>query len=140
MQKKQLPCRSSRNWQIYIFAYVITLITIITVILFGTVTVKTMSAKEAKVRFGEFLDAMQREPVIVTKNNRPVGVMVSLADLAGTYLADHFMEKEARHDEWLQSKVGASLARLQTEGSKGKPFEEVHAEVMDNVRLRMKNS
>ena len=29
-------------------------------------------AKEAKNRFGELLEAVQRHPVIITKNNRPV--------------------------------------------------------------------
>ena len=34
---------------------------------------KTMTAAEAKTHFGKFLDAAQREPVLVEKN-RPVGV------------------------------------------------------------------
>lgn len=36
---------------------------------------KTMSARDAKTHFGEFLDAMQREPVSVTKNNRAQSVV-----------------------------------------------------------------
>jgi len=35
-------------------------------------TVKTMTARDAKNRFGEFLDAARREPVVVTKNDRPM--------------------------------------------------------------------
>ncbi len=31
-----------------------------------------MPAKEAKNRFGELLEAVQRHPIIITKNNRPV--------------------------------------------------------------------
>ncbi len=46
--------------------------------------VKTMTAVEAKTRFGEFLDAAQREPVVVTKKNRPVGVMFSMQDIEDT--------------------------------------------------------
>ena len=45
---------------------------------------KTMTAVEAKTRFGEFLDSAQREPVIVTKKNRPVGVMFSMQDIEDT--------------------------------------------------------
>ena len=45
---------------------------------------KTMSAADAKTRFGEFLDMAQREPVIVTKKNRPVGVMFSMQDIEDT--------------------------------------------------------
>jgi prevent-host-death family protein len=51
-----------------------------------------MTAKDAKTRFGEALDTMQREPILLTKNSRPVGIMVSLDDLKGTYLADLFAE------------------------------------------------
>lgn len=41
---------------------------------------KTMTASAASKEFGRFLDAAQREPVIVTKKNRPVAVTVSLQD------------------------------------------------------------
>ena len=100
---------------------------------------QVMTAKDAKTRFGEALDTMQREPILITKNNRPVGMMVSIADLEGTYLADQFMEQEAGYDDWVNTKVGASLARLRNDGSQGKPFEEVHAGMMEKVRLRLKN-
>lgn len=40
-----------------------------------------MSAKEAKNSFGVFLDSVQHEPVVVTKRDRPVGVMFSMNDL-----------------------------------------------------------
>lgn len=42
---------------------------------------KTMSAKEAKNSFGVFLDSAQREPVVITKRDRPVGVMFSMNDV-----------------------------------------------------------
>ena len=41
---------------------------------------QTFSANEAKVNFGAFLDAAQREPVRVTRRDRVVGVMVSAQD------------------------------------------------------------
>lgn len=41
----------------------------------------TMTALEAKNGFGQFLDAVQRGPVTVTKNGREVGAMFSRADL-----------------------------------------------------------
>ncbi len=43
---------------------------------------KTMSASVASKSFGQFLDAVQREPVIVTKKNRPVAVTLSMQDAA----------------------------------------------------------
>jgi prevent-host-death family protein len=41
---------------------------------------QTYTANEAKTRFGEFLDRVQREPVRVVKHDRLVGVMVSAED------------------------------------------------------------
>ena len=41
---------------------------------------KTMTASVASKEFGRYLDTVQREPVIVTKKNRPVAVTVSLQD------------------------------------------------------------
>ncbi len=35
---------------------------------------------DAKNRFGQFLDAAQREPVTVTKKGRPAAVMLSIED------------------------------------------------------------
>ncbi len=42
---------------------------------------KTMTSKEAQNAFGHFLDTAQREPVVVTRRNRPVGVMVSMENM-----------------------------------------------------------
>lgn len=44
-------------------------------------TMKTISSREAQNGFGAFLDSVQREPVMVTKRNRPVGVMLSMDNL-----------------------------------------------------------
>lgn len=41
---------------------------------------QTYTANEAKTRFGEFLDKVQREPVQVMRHDRVVGVMVSAED------------------------------------------------------------
>jgi prevent-host-death family protein len=53
---------------------------------------KTMTAAEAKNSFGKFLDMAQREPVLITKNDRPVGVFLSLADLEDTIWAKRVRE------------------------------------------------
>lgn len=73
---------------------------------------KTMTARDAKNRFGEFLDAARREPVVVTKNDRPVGIMISIEDAADTLIPEMFMEKEPGYEEWLAAKVGSTLARV----------------------------
>jgi prevent-host-death family protein len=46
----------------------------------GSITMKTMSAKEAKDAFGLLLDTAQREPVTITKKGREVAVLVSKTD------------------------------------------------------------
>jgi len=40
----------------------------------------TLTANDAKTRFGELLDRVQREPVQVTRHNRVAGVVVSPED------------------------------------------------------------
>jgi prevent-host-death family protein len=42
---------------------------------------KIITAADAKNAFGSFLDAVQHEPIVVTKQNRPVGVMLSMQDI-----------------------------------------------------------
>jgi len=42
--------------------------------------VTIVPAKEAKNRFGELLDAVQRQPVIITKKGRPVARMIAFVD------------------------------------------------------------
>lgn len=39
---------------------------------------REVTAKEAKNRFGRLLESAQRAPVRVTRNGRPVGVMMSM--------------------------------------------------------------
>lgn len=41
---------------------------------------KTISAIEAKNRFGQLMDAAQRQPVTVTKQGRPSVVVMSVED------------------------------------------------------------
>ncbi|SMN00430.1 hypothetical protein SPONN_1670 [uncultured Candidatus Thioglobus sp.] len=42
---------------------------------------KIISSREVQNSFGAFLDTAQREPVMVTRRNRPVGVMLSMENL-----------------------------------------------------------
>jgi prevent-host-death family protein len=72
---------------------------------------KKMSAAEAKTRFGQFLDAAQREPVLVTKKNRPVGVMFSIQDLEDTIWGEQARKaaKEGYVGEEASGRLIASL-------------------------------
>jgi prevent-host-death family protein len=73
---------------------------------------KVMTARDAKNHFGEFLDSARREPVVVTKNDRPVGIMLSLEDAKDTLIADLFIDKESGYEEWLFGKISKTLARV----------------------------
>ena len=105
----------------------------IVAIILGGMTMKTMTARDAKNRFGEFLDAARREPVVVTKNDRPVGIMISIEDAADTLIPEMFMEKEPGYEEWLISKVGATMARVEADATPLHP----HAEAMASLKSRI---
>ncbi len=77
---------------------------------------KTMTAANAKNRFGQLLDAAQREPVVITKNDRPVGVLLSMQDIEDTIWAKR--AQEAAAEGYLSAEESeAVLARwLKAEG------------------------
>lgn len=99
---------------------------------------KTMTAREAKTHFGELLDTMQREPVIVTKNNRPVGIMISIEDAADTLIPEMFMEKEAGYEAWFQTKVSGALDTFKTGRTQTADHDEVMARVWARIQARTK--
>jgi prevent-host-death family protein len=73
---------------------------------------KVMTARGAKNHFGNFLDSARREPVVVTKNDRPVGIMISIEDAKDTLFADFFIDKESGYEEWLFGKVSKTMDRV----------------------------
>lgn len=68
---------------------------------------KTMTAVEAKTNFGKFLDAAQREPVVITKKNRAVGVMFSMEDIEDTIWAER--ARKAQEEGYIGEHESASL-------------------------------
>ena len=94
---------------------------------------KVMTARDAKNHFGEFLDSARREPVVVTKNDRPVGIMISIEDAVDTLLADLFVEKESGYDEWLFGKVGKTMEGV----ALGKTGLREHSEAMALMKERL---
>ena len=62
------------------------------------VEMKVMTAREAKNSFGILIDTAQREPVLLTKRNRPVGVFLSINEVENipelkSVLLKHMNEK-----------------------------------------------
>jgi prevent-host-death family protein len=62
---------------------------------------RTMSAKQAKNRFGELLLEAQRGPVAIEKNGRPVAVLRSF---------EEHQEVERLKLDWLRAAVAKGLA------------------------------
>lgn len=95
---------------------------------------KVMTARDAKNHFGEFLDAARREPVVVTKNDRPVGIMISIEDAADTVLPEFLLDKEPGYDGWLFEKVMATKARVES----GETRLHSHGDALSLLRERVK--
>ena len=94
---------------------------------------KVMTARDAKNHFGEFLDSARREPVIVTKNDRPVGIMISIEDAADTLLPEMLLDKEPGYDGWLFEKVTGTVRRVDS----GETTLLEHDEAMEKLRQRL---
>jgi prevent-host-death family protein len=77
--------------------------------------VKAITAAEAKNAFGVFLDAVQREPVVVTKQNRPVGVMISMQDVK-TLFGD---QEEAITRALAEARIDEQLAIARQQAQQG---------------------
>lgn len=60
----------------------------------------TISAADTKTNFGALLDKAQREPVMISKNGRPVAVVMS---------ADAFEEQQRVKLEFLHREIGKGL-------------------------------
>lgn len=104
------------------------------------IAMKVMTARDAKNHFGEFLDSARREPVVVTKNDRPVGIMISVEDAADTLLADFFIEKESGYDEWLFSKVGKTMERVASGQTELREHSDAMALMKDRLATRLRKS
>ena len=95
---------------------------------------QVIPAKDAKSRFGELLDTMQREPVLVTKNKRPVGVFLSLKDVKGTHLESLFDVQDDDYEDWEKEKITEALNALKAHPSDTKEMKSVHATAMQKAR------
>ncbi|XXQ68604.1 type II toxin-antitoxin system Phd/YefM family antitoxin [Neisseriaceae bacterium B1] len=98
---------------------------------------QVFTAKDAKTNFGAMLDLVQREPVLITRNNRPAGVFVSLEDLKGTYLADLLAEKETGYDEWVNEKVQNAMAKHRAHPQMGVSANEISDVVMKKLQAKL---
>jgi len=101
---------------------------------------KIMTARDAKNHFGEFLDAARREPVVVTKNNRPVAIMISIEDAADTVLPELLLDKEPGYDGWLFDKVSATMARVESGETRVHAHDAAMSQLRDRLKARVRKS
>lgn len=99
---------------------------------------KVMTARDAKNHFGEFLDSARREPVVVTKNDRPVGIMISIEDAADTLLSDFFMDKESGYDDWLSGKVNKTMERVASGATELREHSDAMSLLKDRLEARLR--
>lgn len=64
---------------------------------------KTLPAAEAKTNFGALLDTVRREPVTISKNGRPVAVIMSIED---------YEQHQALSLDRLRAEIQAGLDQL----------------------------
>lgn len=62
-----------------------------------TMNMKTISAKEAKNSFGSFIDSAQREPVMITRRDRPIGIFFSMQDVESLIQVGDSIKEEVRN-------------------------------------------
>ncbi|MDD5388815.1 MAG: type II toxin-antitoxin system Phd/YefM family antitoxin [Gallionellaceae bacterium] len=98
---------------------------------------KVMTARDVKNHFGEFLDTSRREPVVITRNNRPVGVMISIEDAAETLLPELLLDKEPGYDGWLFDKVDATQRRVASGQTALHEQEEAMTSLRERVNARL---
>lgn len=98
---------------------------------------KVITARDAKNRFGEFLDASRREPVVITKNDRPVGVMISIEDAAETLLPELLLDKEPGYDGWLFDKVRRTQSRVASGEAELLEHDDAMADLRQRLNVRL---
>ena len=83
---------------------------------------KTLTATIASKEFGRYLDMAQREPVLVTRKNRPVAVTMSIEDA----------------EELLQYRIEAGISKGLADVEAGRTFEAT-PENIASMKARIKS-
>jgi len=82
-------------------------------------TMQTVTALEAKNRFGELLDKAQREPVTVTKSGRPSVVVISVDDYK-------------KYDRMIRNELRMKLKQSQQDAASNGMTEEILEKLLKN--------
>lgn len=83
----------------------------------------TMTAAEAKQKFGLLMDKAQRGPVAITKHGRDVSIVMS---------SEAYAVQELQRQRWLAERL--KISRAQVEAGQAFPAEEVYAEMRNLIK------
>jgi prevent-host-death family protein len=93
----------------------------------------TITAHEAKLHFWKFLDTAQKKTVIVTKNSKPIWVMISIEDAKNFLIWDIFLEQEKWYDDFFVEKVKNSLSLYNSWKNTTKKNDEVMTDIWSKI-------
>jgi prevent-host-death family protein len=88
-------------------------------------SMKTMTASAASKEFGLYIDTVQHEPVVITKQNRPVAITMSIQQVERLFKGQveagiaHGLEDVAagRYSEMTPTHLGTMRAKSKTQNS-----------------------
>lgn len=83
----------------------------------------TMTAAEAKQKFGKLLDKAQQSPVGITKHGREVGVFMS---------SEAYAMEERQRERWVSDRI--RMSKEQIEAGHGIAADKVYAEMQEFVQ------
>ena len=82
----------------------------------------SVTASEAKQKFGQLIDKAQHTPVQIVRHGRSIAYLISDED---------YQESEAKKTEWLELLLAKAKSEL--EDGKGIPEEEVYAKLREKL-------
>lgn len=92
---------------------------------------KVMTAREAKNSFGLFIDTAQREPVLVTKRKRPMGIFLSIQEI------EHIPELKKTLLNYMKKKPSSPLLDMMGVNKNNRSF--VSVEEADQFIKELRN-
>lgn len=92
---------------------------------------KVMTAREAKNAFGLFIDTAQREPVLVTKRKRPMGIFLSIQEI------EHIPELKKTLLNYMKKKPSSPLIAMMGVNKENRSF--VSTEEADQFIKELRN-
>jgi plasmid stabilization system protein ParE len=95
-----------------------------------------MSARGARNCFGACLDAARREPVVVTRNDRPAGILIFIEEAVDSLLPECLIDQDPGYEGRLFGNVSAPLARIESGDAADRGHHRATAQLRERLRKR----